>query len=491
MIKLNMWNRGSLKFIRFVNVALMFLIGLIVFTSYEALKKIGDKFGKVDIIFLVITCICGALIYFLKKRNVKSRNIVICLMLVGLIIRLVWVFSINSIPVSDYNGIYSTTYEILNGDFNQLRGTEYYARFPHLTIPLMFASFMRWFFPSSTFIAVKIANCLFSTLGILGIYLLVKEIFKKERYAEIGAFLMAFYPPIILYTAVYCNENQAIPLYIFAIYLFIKYIHKEKSYLGIFLAGITLSIGNLFRMVATIVVAAFILYILVCVDYGAKERLKKGAVLILGFIIPLVFMSFGLKGIGFTEQHLFVGSEPKITNILKGTNIESGGGWTHEDAIIPDLYNFDKEKIEEVCKGIIIERLTKTPINDLINFYYKKYTGIWSNGEFSGAYWAEHSLEDSDMKVRVSQNGIWFMKLFYLGLIVFTFIGLFNFKKIKENKKINLLYFIFCGYGIMFLITERQDRYTFIVCFIFIVLAINGINLFDEKLGESKWKSLD
>lgn len=43
----------------------------------------------------------------------------------------------------------------------------------------------------------------------------------------------------------------------------------------------------------------------------------------------------------------------------------------------------------------------------------------------------------------------------------------------------------------MFLITERQDRYTFIVCWIFIVLAMSGVNLFEKKLGESKWRSLD
>lgn len=490
MLKIEKWNKISFNFIKFVNVALIFLIGMVLVTTYGALKKTNGKFGSADVVFMLVTIVVASFIYFLYKKNIKSKNIVIFILVVGFIIRLAWVFSINSIPVSDYNGIYKTTQDILQGNFEQLRGIGYYARFPHLTIPLLFASLMRYIFPVNLFIAVKVLNCIFSTLGIFFMYLLGKEIFKKDSYGIIGAFFMAFYPPIILYTAVYCNENQAIPFYILAIYLFLKNVNKENKYKGLFLAGIALSIGNLFRMVATIVIAAFILYLIVCVDFNVKERFKKGLVVILGFAIPLFTISVALRSIDFTEQQLWEGSEPKITNILKGTNIEGGGGWNHEDAIIPETYNFDKEKIEEVCKEIIFNRLTTTPIKELANFYYKKYTGIWSNGEFSGAYWAEHSIEDSDMKIRISQNGIWYIRLFYLILIGFTFIGLFNRKALKENMGINLIYFIFCGYGIMFLITERQDRYTFIVCWIFILLAMNGINLM-KRLGADKWRSLD
>lgn len=491
MLNKEKWNKISFGFISFVNVALMILLGFVVFTTYEALKLAKNKFGKVDICFLLVTILIVFVYLFLKKRNIKSKNIVIILILIGFIIRLTWVLSIDSIPVSDYNGIYRTTYEILKGNYSEMYGTGYFARFPHLTIPVLFATIMRALFPINIFIAVKIVNCIFSAFGILAIYLLCREIFKKNIYGEIGALIMALYPPLILYTAVYCNENQAIPFYILSLYLFLKFIHSEKKYLGIFLAGVSLSIGNLFRMVATIIMIAFILYIIVCCNDIILERAKKGAVVILGFAIPLIAISIGLKSIGFTEQHLWAGSEPKITNILKGTNIKGGGGWTHEDAIIPETYNFDKEKIEEVCKEIIWNRITNTPLDELIEFYYKKYTGIWSNGEFSGAYWAEHSLDDNQMKIRISQNGIWYIRLFYLALIVLSYIGLFNRKALKEFKGINLLYFIFCGYGIMFLITERQDRYTFIVCWIFIVLAMSGVNLFEKKLGESKWRSLD
>ena len=214
MLNKEKWNKISFGFINFVNVALMILLGVVVFTTYESLKLAKNKFGEIDIYFLLVTILIVFIYLFLKKKNVKSKNIVIILILIGFIIRVTWVLSIDSIPVSDYNGIYRTTYEILKGNYSEMYGTGYFARFPHLTIPVLFATLMRSLFPINTFIAVKIVNCIFSAFGILAMYLLCKEIFKKNIYGEIGALTMALYPPIILYTAVYCNENQAIPFYI-------------------------------------------------------------------------------------------------------------------------------------------------------------------------------------------------------------------------------------------------------------------------------------
>jgi hypothetical protein len=46
----------------------------------------------------------------------------------------------------------------------------------------------------------------------------------------------------------------------------------------------------------------------------------------------------------------------------------------------------------------------------------------------------------------------------------------------KTIKEINLFYLILCGYGITYLITEAQPRYSYIVSWIFIILSINGLD---------------
>ena len=50
---------------------------------------------------------------------------------------------------------------------------------------------------------------------------------------------------------------------------------------------------------------------------------------------------------------------------------------------------------------------------------------------------------------------------------------------------VSLFYYIFCGYSIFYLITENQARYAFTVCWIFVIMAIVGID-FIEKLNFRK-----
>ena len=70
----------------------------------------------------------------------------------------------------------------------------------------------------------------------------------------------------------------------------------------------------------------------------------------------------------------------------------------------------------------------------------------------------------------------------YAIILILVFIGLFNKKRYKEHSEINLFYIIFCGYGLFYLATEMQSRYSYIVCWLFIILAISGF----EKIKKFK-----
>ncbi|MDZ5035384.1 hypothetical protein GNF81_22155, partial [Clostridium perfringens] len=103
----------------------------------------------------------------------------------------------------------------------------------------------------------------------------------------------------------------------------------------------------------------------------------------------LFLVSFTLQSLKITEFPLWKGSEPKITNILKGTNIESGGRWNEEDASVPEKYNYDYEKVKEASAQIIKDRLTTTPPIELVKFYIKKFALQWNEGDFGGIYWTK------------------------------------------------------------------------------------------------------
>ena len=174
---------------------------------------------------------------------------------------------------------------------------------------------------------------------------------------------------------------------------------------------------------------------------------------------------------GVTEFQLWRGSEPFWTSVLKGTNMESHGRWNHEDAIIPDIYNFDYDKITQVSKEIIKERLISTPAKDLGIFYLRKFTFQWREGDFSASYWAELRTDPQNIKINLRDDAPIYAQLYFFLLMLLSYIGLYN-KENSKNSAINLFYIIFCGYALFCLITESQDRYSFIVCWLFPILSL-------------------
>lgn len=468
-------------FITFVILALLLLMSLLVKGSFDQLKDYSSNKQILDLAFILFCIVMLFGVYFLDKKKVSKKIILMIILSIGFLLRIFYAFSIDSKPVSDFAIMFSTGTDILNGDFSNLWGTGYIARFPHITIPTLYFALIQLIFPKPL-LAIKFFNVIASTCNIYIIYCIVKELFNIEREARIAAVITALYPPLILYTAIYTTENIAIPFFLLGIYYFILVINNKKKWKYLLLASVYLSVGNLFRKVAAILMVAFILFLIVSYRDTIKKKCIYIIIVILGFIIPFGTVSLVLHNTGVIEYQLWKGREPSLTNIVKGLNIEYKGKWNPDDAKIPDNYNFDYQKIEEVCKEIIEERLTKTEPSKLIEFFKYKFVSQWTIGDFSGAYWAEHGLEDSDMFLKFSEKGIWFSQLFCVILIGLSYIGLLNFKESINNNAIAIIYYVFCGYGILYLISENQARYGYVVCWVFILMGSIGINLMDKIL---------
>lgn len=464
-------------FISFVLIALALLVIILVKGSYETLIEYKGRFGNIDILFIIITMIFFGLVYTLKRKKISNRCILTLIVIFGLGLRGLYALTIESVPISDFAIMFETAGEVLNGDFSKLWGSGYIARFPHITIPVMYFALIRMTF-SDPLMVIKLINIIASTCNIVIIYMIIKEIFNDDRKAIVGSVITAIFPPLILYTAVFTTENIAIPLYLLGIYLFIKFVKSSNNnWKVLFFAAFILSLGNLFRMVAQIIVVAFILYIIVSYKDTIKKKVISIVIVLVGFMIPLVGVSFGLHYSGVIEYQLWKGSEPSLTNIVKGLNIEHNGRWNPEDAKIPDRNNFEYNKIEEECREVIWDRLSNTPKPELFKFFINKFKSQWSIGDFSGSYWAEHSVEEENIGLKFSERGIWFGQLLFFILICLAYIGLFNVKRIKENRSISLIYYIFCGYGLLYMVSENQARYGFIVSWLFILMSIIGVDL--------------
>ena len=438
---------------------------------------------KSDIVSGIILISVIALELFIINKNLDVRWKLISILFFGFILRGLWLLNVNSMPTSDFRVIYECAQDLLSGDTSALWGSGYIARFPHLTIMVLYMAFMMKIFPVSNLIAMKIFSLFFGVLTIYLIYILAKEIFNSKKLGLYASGLASVFPPLVTYVGVYCTENIAIPLYLFSTYIFILVVKNKKSKYYLILSGVSLSIGNLFRMVATIMIIAFGMYLIIYTKDKIFEKIKKIGLYLIPYLVVLFIVSTTLQGIGITEFPLWKGSEPKITSILKGSNLESRGRWNEEDASIVNKYNYDYEMIEKASKEIIIERLTTTEPLKLAKFYLNKFAMQWNEGDFGGTFWSKLYVPEEEIIVDVSLE---LLQIIYTLVMILVLLGIINRRKNNKDSEINLLYLILCGYGVMYLITESQGRYSLIIAWVFIILATEGFRFLLRKFNKEE-----
>lgn len=488
----NLMNIG-LKIIMPILIAysVILTIGSYLLVTLYYANKDSTSYVLLLVLSIIITLIIGLFIFYgiklINKFYMKSSNkkIIGSILLIGLLFRLLWICIVKTVPASDFALIWEIASNPFNGDYKAMHGTSYIARFPHLIITMLYLGFIKVIFPNPLFV-VKFINVLLSVSSIYLIYLIVKEIFN-EKYGLYAALIGTIYPAFIMYTSVTCSENIAMPFYLLSIYIFIRVIKGNINNNYLLLCGVMLSFGNLFRMVGAVILVAYIMYLII---YKAKDKIVGSLVkIIISYVLPLILISNMLVFTNVSEYQLWSGAEPKITSILKGTNILSLGSWNEKDATIPEKYDYDKEKIEEASKKIIKARLTETPIVVVIAFYFIKYAVLWGSGDFLAYHWA--TLESSNTN-QIADYGYAMVpgtQLLFSIILILMYIGLYN-KKKNKNYKLDLIYLIYGGFIILYLITEKQVRYGYIACFSFIICAFKGIEVLsmrrDSKLNIEK-----
>ncbi|MGG7143980.1 glycosyltransferase family 39 protein [Clostridium nigeriense] len=457
----------------YINILLV-LMAIVIYYCFIYLERVD----KADIVPGIILIFVIALELFIVNKNLDLRWKLLSILFLGFVLRGLWLLNVNSMPTSDFRVIYECAQNLLTGDTAAFWGSGYIARFPHLTIMVIYMAVMIKIFPVNNLIIMKIFNLAFGIITIYLIYLLAKEIFNSKKLGLYAASLASVFPPLVTYVGVYCTENIAIPLYLLSTYIFILVVKNKKSKYYLILSGAILSVGNLFRMVATIMVIAFGMYLIIYTKDKIFEKVRKVGLYLIPYLVVLFTVSFALQWIEVTEFHLWKGSEPKVTSILKGSNIESGGRWNEEDASIVDEYEYDYDMIEEASKKIIIERLTTTHPLKLAKFYLDKFAMQWNEGDFGGVFWSELDVPEDEIIFDVSLE---LLQVIYILVMILVFLGIINRRKNHKDLEINLIYLILCGYGVMYLVTESQGRYSLIIAWVFIILATEGIRFLFRK----------
>ncbi|NFO32832.1 phospholipid carrier-dependent glycosyltransferase [Clostridium botulinum] len=469
-------NKLDNVFTTVMNTMLKIILSIIIIASICILFPILIDSNVGTIVFLLVIIISMLFGYKIINSNISYKQKIFSLILISIFIKILWILNADNTPNSDFKVMYECGKNFISGDLSCFKGIGYIGRFPHLTIHVLYMAAIQYLSPASNLLIMKIISLFLGTTVVLIVYLITLELFKSKEKALLSLLIASVFPPFITYTSVFCSENLAMPFYLLSIYLFLRGIESDKYKFRLFcLSSICLALGNLFRMVAIIVLIAYTLYILIYY----KDRIFKKLINIVFVVVPyfliIVLVSSILQKINITENPLWRGSEPKITNVLKGTNFNSLGMWNVEDAklVEENINNYDELKLK--CKEVIHDRFTTAPIIKVLIFYLGKLGAQWCIGDFAGSLWTQKDVPKEKIIFKIGIFGSAPFQIFYIIILIFIFLGLKKRSVMNSNSQLNLFYLIFLGYIAAYLITENQNRYGYIISWLFIILAVDGI----------------
>lgn len=457
---------NALKVLMFGILGVLFVGGVMVIRTAN-----GDDFLNNFFVIEVLTLIFGSLLIF---SNMRHKYKIWLLIFCAFCLRLWWILSVNTLPMSDFGTMFGAAGDIVNGNFDVLKGYNYLARFPHL-IPMTFymACIIKIFSGNALFV-MKVLNVLFGVLSVYLLYKLSDNFIESERNKLFILLVGAIFPAFITYTSVLCTENIAIPLYIMTLILFFKSKNDRRYF---WITGMFLAFSNLFRGVAAVFLIAFLIYLFLCTTEAKYSNMLK---LVTGYLVVTVFISGVLLSMDVIERPLWKGAEPSYaTLLLKGSNFESNGTWNLEDAEFVEKHLKD-ENLAELCIEKVTERLFSKSPGEIFIFYAGKFFSQWVVGDCSGTYWA---YIGADLNV----NGVvpFGFQVIYSAVLLLATIGICC----RGNN--SLLCIILFGFILLFTIIETQARYSYVITFAFIILAVQGVEMvmkFVGKCKNSNWK---
>jgi hypothetical protein len=116
------------KFFR-SSLKVLFLIPLIGSIIYLHLKD--DDNLLFSIICFFISFILIVLTHYVLKNNYKNSLIITIILIAAFVIRILWFYNIDSIPISDFNRMFICAEQFSHGATYMFKDYSYFARFPH------------------------------------------------------------------------------------------------------------------------------------------------------------------------------------------------------------------------------------------------------------------------------------------------------------------------------------------------------------------------
>lgn len=374
------------------------------------------------------------------KRWLYKHKVIIFLFLISLIIRIGVVLLIDTPIISDFKTMYEASLEVLKGT-SHYKDMSYFICWGYQMGHVVYQSALLSICNSVMFL--KIVNSIITSLTVVMIYLIGKEISSKKAAFIISIIYSMFLFPLLLNTVL---TNQLVPilLILIALYLWIK--NKKYKLSTTITIGVLLGMSNILRSETIVIIIAFILYIIFLIL--KKENIKKLIVSLLLIIISYVAItssaSFLLKVTNISPSGLE--NRNSTWKFLEGLNTETRGQYSEDDA---SKFAYDKKKTKKELAKRIKSEWKQYPL-----LFAKKTKILWLNSDLS---WSLGHIENQEkLKMYEGFNQI-FIYLFVL-LSLLSCITLLKKSYKKEQILISLILFVYFG---VYLFIEVMPRYAY------------------------------
>lgn len=392
--------------------------------------------------------------------------------------RLVWIFSTDVLPVSDFDLYNKTATELLSGSVTQ---KAYIAMFPHVIGYPFVLSFLYKIFGAKIIVA-QLFNVACSVGTSISIYYICKA-WLNEQIAKTGAIISSIWVSQIFYTTIVSTEALFTFLFCICVLLYTKTLTQKdwRITTGIYaLMGIIASFSNAVRPLALIFVVAVMIHTFMEGKNTFPTFLKKVVFItsmLVCFLLVNMFVSLSIeKLIGIKPLNPSFGF-----TFLEGSNLSSNGGWNLEDAeYMSGIYNSGQYTLNEV-NSMMVKKATQRISSDIPRYmahYINKNVSIWLDDSY-GVDWNKAAVEvlgTGNWNGKYEWLFVMLSNAFYQAMLALTLLGIITtfFLRDKSNQ---IIFFVILliGFVGLHMLTEVQPRYHYSSLPFFAICAAYGI----------------
>lgn len=428
--------------------------------------------------FLMSIFTIGLIYYFyIRPQNPGVKIKLVILVAISLIIRILWIHSVNVVPQSDFEYYHKIASSIISGDIAM---KDYIAIFPHVIGFPSILSIFYFIFGANPLVGLYL-NAFISCAIVIMVYMITKLVYKKEQTALVAAVLTSIAPSHIMINSLLATEPLFCLLLLISIYTALLITEKElgikEFYLYAFGLGVLVSISNAIRPFGLIFLVALFLYTIFFLNKKWLVKLSFLFCIIISYFFTTNIISASIENIIDTP----IARSPTGYNLYVGGNLTSQGRWNIEDVQFWDEIGAREGMTPQLrhdeIRRFAFERFKNNGLKNNLNLLFEKHKIMWWKND--GAVWYINSGQNKQVPgimnfQQYSNTYAAICDVFYTIITLLCVFGVIL--HFRRDSKMDLLQLILIfGFITLHMLVEVQTRYNFASVTLFIIFASVGL----------------